>query len=94
MTTRKSRKIQSSLSSKGFNQSTTDHFWYVLYINGKKTSIRTKVSFGKQEYNDSLLSKMAGQLRISKGQLLDLIDCPLGHKEYCDILMKKDALKF
>lgn len=93
MTTRKTRKIQSSLNSKGFDRSSSDHYWYVLYVNGKKSSIRTKISFGKQEYGDSLLSRMAGQLKLSKKQLIDLIDCPLDHENYCNILIKKGILK-
>ncbi|MEA3557881.1 MAG: hypothetical protein U9R75_01380 [Candidatus Thermoplasmatota archaeon] len=92
MTIRKTRKIQSSLDSKGFCKSTTDHYWYVLYFNGKKTSVRTKISYGKKEYDDSLLSKMSGQLRITKKELLDLIDCPLGYEEYCNILLNKNIL--
>lgn len=93
MATRKTRKIQQSLSSKGFEKSTTDHIWFVLHVDGKKTSVRTKISFGTKEYGDSLLSKMAGQLKISKSQLLDLIDCPLDHEKYCYILTKKEILR-
>lgn len=93
MATRKTRKIQGSLNSKGFCESSTDHYWYILYVGGKKTSVRTKISFGKQEYGDALLSRMAGQLKVSKKQLLDLIDCPLDYENYCEILILKGVLK-
>jgi hypothetical protein len=93
MVTRKTRRIHKSLSTKGFNTSNNDHIWYILYVDGKKTSIRTKISHGKKEYDDSLLGKMAGQLRLSKNDLLELIDCPLSYEKYCDILFKKKIIR-
>ncbi len=36
---------------------------------------------------------MAGQLKVSKKQLLDLIDCPLDYENYCEILILKGVLK-
>ncbi|MCK5773202.1 MAG: hypothetical protein KAH57_05390 [Thermoplasmata archaeon] len=92
MATRKTRAIKGSLKKKGFKESTNDHFWYVFYFNGKKSSIRTKISHGTSEYGNSLLSKMAGQLRISNSELLELIDCPLSEKEYSNILIEKKII--
>lgn len=92
MTTRKTRVIKSSLKKKGFRESTNDHYWYVLYYRGKKSSIRTRVSHGKGEYGNSLLGKMAGQLKLSGSQLLDLIDCPMDQEDYIRILLEDEKL--
>jgi len=92
MVSRKTRTIKGSLENKGFKQSISDHYWYVLYIDKKKTSIRTKVSFGINEYGDDLLSKMSHQLKISKKELEGLIDCPLSGEEYISILKNKKII--
>ena len=92
MTTRKTRIIKSSLKKKGFMESTNDHYWYVLYYKGKKSSIRTMIGHGKSEYGNSLLGKMAGQLKLSGSQLLDLIDCPMDHEDHIRILLEDGKL--
>ena len=42
--------------------------------------------------NRSLLGKMAGQLKLSGSQLLDLIDCPMDHEDYIRILLEDGKL--
>lgn len=87
MTTRKSKEILNGLKSKGFQQSNTDHKKLILFVNGQKTSIRTKVSHGKKEYGDQLLALVKRQLKLdSSHQLLELIDCPMSTKEYVEYL--------
>ncbi len=53
---------------------------------GKKTMIYTKISHGEKEIGDPLLSAMARQLRLTRNQLNDLIDCPLQYGDYVKIL--------
>lgn len=86
MTVRKLKDIELSLTKKGFVLKQSHHRNYVLHVNGKKTSIRTRISRGSKEYDDHLLGQMAKQVKLSKENLLQLIDCPLSEKEYKDIL--------
>lgn len=87
MTSRRSRDMMRSFVSKGFLRSENDHHWFAYFHNGKKTSIRTKISHDSRDYGDELLSKVSRQLKLSKNQLLDLIDCPMSKDEYLKLLM-------
>lgn len=49
--------------------------------------MRTKTSHGStKDLGDSLLKEMARQLRISKVQFLDLVDCPMNREQYQQLL--------
>lgn len=76
------RVVNASLCRKGFSSHNSDHTYYYLYVDGKKTLIRTKISLGEKEISDNLLSLMARQLRLSKKDFCDLIDCPLTRDQY------------
>lgn len=90
MTTRKTRDVSSRLCSKGFvRNDDADHCQYFLYVNGSKTRIRTKISHGEREIGDALITRMAKQLRLSKHDFLDLVDCRLDGDTY--LRMMKDA---
>jgi hypothetical protein len=77
-------------------QDNADHRYFYLYHNGKKTSIRTKISHGSKYkvYGDELLVQVKYQLRLdTKGQLIDFCNCPLSQAEYINLLYKKNILK-
>lgn len=86
MTVRKARDIEKSLIRKGFKQEPRDHRFFVLYIDGKRSSVNTHTSHCGQEINDYLIDCMKKQLSLTKKQFLDLIDCPLSYEEYIQIL--------
>lgn len=86
MTTVKTQKIISSLTKKGFEIKQTHHILLYLVEDGKKQGIHTKISHGKKEYDDHLLSKVAKQLELNKSELMDFIDCPMTKEEYLEII--------
>ena len=86
MATLKARKILSGLEKKGFVQAEGDHTYLILYVNGKKTSIRTKVSHGSNEINDYLINKMSMQVKLERKKFLDLVNCPLSLERYLEEL--------
>ena len=90
----KTRKIDSALIRKGFvKKEKRDHIYYILYVNGKKTQIRTKLSHSSKEYNDGLLSAIRKQLKFnSKKELENFINCPLSEEEYISMLMDKSVI--
>jgi hypothetical protein len=90
----KTRKIASALTKKGFvEQERRKHTFYILYIDGKKTQIRTKLSHGGKEYGDNLLSFIRKQLKFdNKEELEDFIECPKSLEEYVRMLKDKSII--
>jgi len=93
MSTYRTREIKQALLNKGFCQTSTDHEMYWLWVDDKKTSIRTLLSFGSREYGDNLLGCMARQLKLKRAELDELIECPLGKSEYQQLLIKHGHVK-
>jgi predicted RNA binding protein YcfA (HicA-like mRNA interferase family) len=80
---RKQADVERALSRKGFVQSESHHRFFIYHSKaGRKTPIKTKTSHGQREISDSLLSKMAQQVKLGRGEFLDLVDCPLSRDEY------------
>ena len=59
---------------------------------GRDTAIRTWISHGKKEISDKLLGIMAEQLNLSRLQLDNLVDCPLGESELIALYEEKGLL--
>ncbi len=75
-----------ALQKKGFQSRQSHHVFFHLVVDGRKTIISTKISHGEREIADSLLGMMARQIRLSRKQFNDLIDCPLSHSDYLKLL--------
>lgn len=94
MATRKPKELKQGLKNKGFKESNQDHKFYFLYIDGKRTPIKTKVSHGSKEYGDGLLIAMKHQVRLdTKQQFLDLVDCDMTKEEYIQFLIEKKIIQ-
>ena len=89
---RKSREIKEGLIKKGFLPEQRDHTYLFLHVEGRKSSVRTKVSHGSKEYGSNLLSMVARQLHLTATQLDDFLDCPLSFDDYIGLLEKKRIL--
>lgn len=77
----KTKAIEASLSKKGFRVVNTHHKRCIYYADGEKTGITTFISHGKKEYGEVLLSKMRTQLKLSREQFDNLVNCPLTKEE-------------
>jgi hypothetical protein len=86
---RKTKDIKTGLLAKGFEQEITHHEMYWLYVRGRRTSIRTRISHGAAEYNDKLLGLMAKQLKLRRSEFDDLIECPLSGEDYTKLLAER-----
>lgn len=73
--------VRNSLLEKGFGLENNNHKMFYYYMDGKRTSIRTMISHNSDEIDDFLIGKMKNQLKLSKEQFLDLVDCPLTKEE-------------
>ena len=83
---RKVRQVLCNLKAKGFFEDREGHHIFLIYetSNGFRTEIRTRVSHQSSggDISDSLLAAMARQVRLSRRDLEQLIDCPLSREEY------------
>jgi predicted RNA binding protein YcfA (HicA-like mRNA interferase family) len=88
LSVRAKRDVEVALKKKGFKQDEGDHHWFFFWTaDGKKTTVRTKTSHGStKDLGDGLLKEMARQVRVSKVQFLDLIDCPMSREQYQQLL--------
>jgi hypothetical protein len=88
MSTAKTKDIHNALTRKGFRVVEAHHEMLWLFVQGKKTSIRTRLSHGSPEYDDGLLGQVAKQLKLRRGDLDRLIECPLTEEEYVNGLIQ------
>jgi predicted RNA binding protein YcfA (HicA-like mRNA interferase family) len=89
---RSAREVAANLERKGFIADDGDHTFYRLFVDGKNTGIRTKISHGEKEIHDGLLSQMAKQTRLVRKEFLDLIDCPMTGSQYIELLRERGLL--
>ena len=85
MTTRDRKDIESALVKKGFDKDDTHHHCFIYKtIAGQITDIRTRTSHGSghKTIGDPLLGQMAKQVRLTKSQFLELVDCPMDRVTY------------
>lgn len=92
MTSVKTREVLSSLQAKGFRVSQSKHAHLVLYVDGKKSAIRTMVSQGGRDIGEPLIHAMARQLKISKAEFMALVECTLSEEALVEILRAKGVL--
>ncbi len=87
---RSGRVIEAALRKKGFRvDATRDHvYFYFLKLDGEDSKIFTKIShgMGNSSLSADLISKMSRQLRLTKSQFLELIDCTLSEEGYRETL--------
>lgn len=93
MRPRKSREILAVLERKGFKRRETHHTYLYLYVDGKRTAVKTKVSHGRSEYGRELQRRMATQLHLTPDEFDALIECSLSFETYCALLLEREVLR-
>jgi predicted RNA binding protein YcfA (HicA-like mRNA interferase family) len=88
----KTRDIQRSLPDKGFSREEGDHIYFSFVHEGKDCGISTYISHGEREIGDSLISRMARQVKLSKQDFVRLVGCPMDHGEYVETLKEQGFL--
>ncbi len=83
---RKVRQVLASLKAKGFFEDREGHHIFLIYEtkDGYRTDVRTRVSHQSSggDISDGLLGAMARQVKLSRRDLEQLIDCPLSREGY------------
>ncbi len=86
MASLKVRDIEKSLLKKGFQKLTKknpDHIYYGYFTqNNRKSGIFTKISHGETDIGDTLINKMAMQLKINNKDFRALVECSLTQSGY------------
>lgn len=79
------REIDQSLRAKGFRleQSRRDHDFYFFEYGGMSRAIFTRMSRGSSHrtISERLIGKMARQLKMTRAQFDDLIECPFSRED-------------
>lgn len=89
----KTRKIDRALNKKGFTKdSSKDHHYFYLIVEGRKTSVYTRMSHGESEISKNLESLMARQLYLSKEQFKNLVDCPMTEQDFLRHLRSENII--
>jgi predicted RNA binding protein YcfA (HicA-like mRNA interferase family) len=89
---RDAKDVAQNLQRKGFTPDEGDHHFYRLFVHGKNTGIRTKISHGEKEIHDGLLAQMAKQTKLAKKEFLELVDCPMNVDRYLELLRERGHL--
>ena len=90
---RKTKVIRAALAKKGFIAADTHHEMFWLVVEGKKTSVRTRISHGAKEYGDELLALVARQVGLGKQELYRLIDCPMDGEKLKALLADRGRIR-
>lgn len=89
---RRAKEVEAGLLQKGFQLRQSKDAYFHLWHEGKKTAIWTKISHGEREIHDGLLAAMSRQVKLSRRQFDDLVDCPLSKEEYISLLKESGDL--
>lgn len=92
---RERKIVERSLQKKGFISRGGDHRFYFFEYRNLTTAVFTKVSRGTKykTLNDTLIGEMARQLKLTKKQFLQLVDCPMDKKQYVEHLKQRNIIE-
>jgi hypothetical protein len=79
--------LRRALLQKGFAVDETHHEMYWFYVDGRRSSVRTRISHGAKEYGAKLAGLVARQLFLSRRQLAEFVECSLTAELYRDHLV-------
>ena len=71
-----------ALLKKGFERAETHHTMLWLMVQGRRTSIHTWLSHGQRKLDDRLLRLVAGELHLSRAELLKFVECEMSREDY------------
>ena len=81
--------IERSLPRKGFEREVSRHVYFKFRHRGKDWGISTFYSHGEREVGDHLVSRMAKQVKLSKADFLQLVQCPMSAEGYLALLIRE-----
>ena len=89
MTTLKARRVAKALTAKlEFERHDSHHRIYRLFLDGQLVA-RTLISHGQRELTDFHIGQMAKQMRLSRQEFLDAVQCPLDRDSYFALVRQR-----
>jgi hypothetical protein len=87
--------IRAALTRKGFREKSAGHIQLYLFVDGKKTSVFTRLSHGSghREYSDDLVGMVARQIGLTKGEFVEFVDCRLEFVPYVGLLRQRSRIR-
>jgi hypothetical protein len=85
-----------ALTAKGFElEEGTRHTKLRLSVDGKRTSVGTLLSRGTQsrDLGEPMVAAIAREVRLSKAELVRLVECSLSGAAYVELLRGRGILK-
>lgn len=86
------KDTESNLLKKGFTKFQGDHRYFEFIHNGTLIT-KTKTSHNSQDINDSLISLMSQQCKVTSGFFKAFAKCTKSKDEYIEELKKKGHIK-
>ena len=71
-----------ALLRKSFEKVETHHTMLWFVVQDRRTSIHTWVSHGQRKLDDRLLRLVAGELHLSRAELLKFVECEMSREDY------------
>lgn len=93
MKKQKVRDMQLALLQKGFIQQNKHHEMYWFFYKGKRTSIRTRISHGKREYEVSLMGAVRTQMKLRGNEIDEFFDCQMSREDYAKLLIRRGEVR-
>ena len=89
MSTLKVRQVEKALIAKlDFERRDSHHRIYRLYLDGQLVA-RTFTSHGQRELTSYHIGQMARQMRLSRREFLDAVECPLDREAYHTLIRQR-----
>lgn len=63
---------------------------YWLLIDGKRSAIRTRLSHGEREANDSLQHLIAKQMKLSSSEFAQFVRCTIDGPRYAELVSQRE----
>ncbi|MGL5094560.1 MAG: hypothetical protein ACRDD1_03175 [Planctomycetia bacterium] len=88
------RDVEPSLAKKGFRLREGDHHRFIYFTKtGLKSPVMTMTSHSHRDVSDKLLGKMARDLKLSRAEFDDFVDCALSRDAYESLLVQKGEVE-
>ena len=89
MSTLKARRVDKALTTKlEFERHDSHHRIYRLYLDGQLAA-RTFISHDQRELTNFHIGQVAKQMRLSRREFLDAVECPLSREAYYDLVRER-----
>lgn len=90
----KKTQISKALTKKGFQEFSSRHVKFALFVDSKAVGIHTVISHGSGEPGENLLHQMKKELKFeNQRDFEDFIDCTYSYERYVENLKNRGLIR-